>query len=251
MASKLEIIYEDAHVVAVNKPAGVASIPGRDETTSILELIAAQVKLPCSGERDPRIRVVHRLDKDTSGVLLFAKDVETQRYLSHQFQNNSVQKEYLALVVGRPVTEEGEVDAPISPDRMHVGKMMVHKRGKPAKTLWKVEKTYRGLTLVRAFPKTGKTHQIRVHLQHLGHPLAVDELYGPEVDAKGPGIFLSRYKRGYQLGKHQEERPLIDRLTLHAERLRVTLPGDKPVELVAPAPKDFRAAINMLDKYGR
>jgi RluA family pseudouridine synthase len=250
MPKQLEIIYQDDHVVAVNKPAGLASIPGRGETTSLLEQLGKELGLPVTGDADPRLRVVHRLDKDTSGVMLFAKNVEAQRFLSHQFQNNTVQKEYVALVIGRPVGEEGEIDAPIAADRYAPGKMMVHKRGKPARTLWKLEKAYRALTLLRAFPKTGKTHQIRVHLAHMGHPLAVDELYGPAPDEKGHGIFLSRYKRGYQLGKHQEERPLVSRLTLHAEKLRVELEDGREIELLAEMPKDLRATINMLDKYG-
>jgi 23S rRNA pseudouridine955/2504/2580 synthase/23S rRNA pseudouridine1911/1915/1917 synthase len=195
--------------------------------------------------------VVHRLDKDTSGVMVFAKNIEAQRHLSHQFQNNTVNKEYVALVIGRPAEQEGMVDAPIEPDKQHVGAMKVDKRGKPARTAWRIEETFRGLTLVRAMPKTGKTHQIRVHLQHLGHPLAVDPLYGPSADEKGPGIFLSKFKRGYRLGKFAEERPLISRLTLHAEKLRLTLPNGSELEIVAEMPKDLRATINMLRKHGR
>ena len=255
MSQRLEIIYNDEHVVAINKPAGLASIPGRDESTSVIEALAKELDIPCSGQVDPRIRVVHRLDKDTSGVIMFAKDLPTQRMISHQFQNNQVRKEYLALVLGRPIGDpgkpegEGEIDAAIAADRSTPGKMVVHKSGKPARTLWKIEKIYRSLTLLRAFPKTGKTHQIRVHLAHMGHPLVVDELYGPPADAKGPGLFLSRYKRGYQLGKRQNERPLIARLTLHAHKLAVKLPDGREMEFVAELPKDFRAAINMLDKY--
>lgn len=252
MAKKLEIIYQDQHVVAVNKPAGLASIPGRGEDDSLLEQLARELKLPASGEADPRVRVVHRLDKDTSGVIIFALNVEAQRYLSHQFQNNTVTKEYVAIVMGRPPAEEGEIDAPIAPDRQRVGAMKVDKKGKPARTLWKVEGMYRGLSVVRAFPKTGKTHQIRVHLKHIGHPLAVDPLYGPEKsEGEVAGLLLSSFKRGYRLGKWQEERPLISRLTLHAEKLMLQLPGGVPLTVTAPLPKDMRATINMLEKYGR
>ena len=140
---------------------------------------------------------------------------------------------------------------PLSPDRKLVGQMMVHKRGKPARTEYKVEETFRGLTLVRVFPRTGKTHQIRVHLRHAGHPLAVDPLYGPPPGEQGPGLFLSQYKRDYHLGKFQEERPLMPRLTLHAERLAITLPTGEAKEIVAELPKDFRATLNMLRKYAR
>src|SRR6476659_6411202 len=98
----LPILFADADLVAVNKPAGRATIPGRGETDSVLETLAAQLNLPCAGATDPRIRVVHRLDKDTSGVLLFAKHVDAQRHLSHQFQNNTIEKKYLAIIGGKP-----------------------------------------------------------------------------------------------------------------------------------------------------
>lgn len=248
MGKTLEIIYEDSAVVAVNKPAGLASIPGRGEETSVLEQLGGQLNLPTRGDADPRVRVVHRLDKDTSGVMVFAKTLEAQRMLSHQFQNNQVQKEYVALVIGRPVGTEGEIDAPIAPDRLAPGRMMVHKRGKPARTQWKLEEMFRGVSMVRAMPKTGKTHQIRVHLKHIGHPLAVDPLYG---SGEQEGLKLSRFKRGYQLGKWQEEKPLITRLTLHAEKLTLLLPDGQSRTFEATWPKDLRATLNMLRKYAR
>ena len=183
-------------------------------------------------------------------MLLFAKTLDAQRALSHQFQNNTVHKEYLALVIGRPATDEGEINEPIAPDKQRVCAMMIHKRGKPAKTLWKVEQAFRGLSLIRCFPKTGKTHQIRVHLKHMGHPLAVDPLYGPEsAEDAAAGLMLSKYKRNYRLGKWAEEKPLISRLTLHAEKLTIALPDGQQRTLQADLPKDFRATLNMLRKY--
>jgi len=112
---ELDALEMTGDYVAVNKPAGLATIPGRGEEDSVLERLGRQIGLPSSGTSDPRVRVVHRLDKDTSGVLLFAKNVETQRHLSHQFQNNRVEKEYLALVCGRPGEREGEIDAALAP----------------------------------------------------------------------------------------------------------------------------------------
>jgi 23S rRNA pseudouridine955/2504/2580 synthase/23S rRNA pseudouridine1911/1915/1917 synthase len=255
----LQVLYDDARLVAVAKPAGLATIPGRAETTCAQYLIAGQLKLPVKGDADPRIRVVHRLDKDTSGVLLFAKDIDTQRHLSHLFQNNAIRKEYLALVNGRPGADEGEIDAPIGVDRARPDRMRVDKRGRPALTRWKIEEAFRGLTLLRCFPKTGKTHQIRVHLLSIGHPLAIDLLYGPplevQADAEGegqqPGLLLSRFKRSYRLGKFKQERPLISRLTLHAERIGFEHPDKGPMEIVCPLPKDFQATLNMLRKYAR
>src|SRR4051812_41637359 len=125
----LEILHQDNDVVAVNKPTALATIPGRGETDSVLERLARQLNLPHTGAADPRLRVVHRLDKDTSGVLLFAKHTAAQRHLSHQFQNNAVRKEYLAIVIGRPPTNEGDIDAPLAPHPADRLRMTVTKHG--------------------------------------------------------------------------------------------------------------------------
>jgi 23S rRNA pseudouridine1911/1915/1917 synthase len=251
-SDKLDILAEADDYVAVNKPAGLATIPGRAETDSVLERLGRQINLPSSGKADPRVRVVHRLDKDTSGVLLFAKHADAQRHLSHQFQNNLVEKQYLALVAGTPADERGEIDAPIAVHPATKKRMTVTKHGRPARTLWQIESRFRGLTLLRVFPRTGKTHQIRVHLQSIGLPLAIDPLYNPPRSRQDPvGLFLSDFKRDYRAVRDEAERPLIDRLTLHAESLRFTHLNGSPVHLTAPLPKDWRAAINMLSKYAR
>jgi 23S rRNA pseudouridine955/2504/2580 synthase/23S rRNA pseudouridine1911/1915/1917 synthase len=240
----LPILLDTPDLVAIHKPAGLATIPGRGETTSAFEELAAQLHLPHTGQTDPRLRVVHRLDKDTSGVLLFAKNLETQRHFSHQFQNNTVQKEYLALVAGRPTDDQGEIDAPLAPHPGNPKLMSVSKQGRPARTLWRVEQRFRAHTLLRVFPKTGKTHQIRVHLRHAGMPLAVDPLYNPTA----PPLMLSQLKRDYRPTREAEERPLIARLTLHAEKLRFKDRSDAEIELSTPLPKDFRATVNQLSK---
>jgi 23S rRNA pseudouridine1911/1915/1917 synthase len=250
---RLEILSETGDWVAVMKPAGLATIPGRGDDDSVLERLGRQLGLPSSGATDPRARVVHRLDKDTSGVLLFAKHVAAQRHLSHQFQNNTVRKEYLALVAGKPPAGEGEVDAPLArhptnPQRMAV----VRHGGRPARTAWRAEEEFRYFTLLRVFPRTGKTHQIRVHLQSIRLPLAVDPLYNaPRGGGGPPGLMLSSFKRGYRPAAGETERPLIDRLTLHAEKLAFADLAGAEVEVEAPVPKDFRSALNMLRKYGR
>jgi 23S rRNA pseudouridine955/2504/2580 synthase/23S rRNA pseudouridine1911/1915/1917 synthase len=247
----LDVLWSDGQYVAVLKPAGLATIPGRAETDSVLEQLGRQIGLPSSGTVDPRIRVVHRLDKDTSGVLIFAKDVAAQRHLSRQFQNNLVEKEYLAIVCGRPNETEGIIDAalarhPASPQRMAI----VRHGGRSARTAWRIEQTYRNYSLLRVFPKTGKTHQIRVHLKMIGHPLAVDPLYNTPLPGRPEGIYLSSFKRHYRPAAGQQERPLIDRLTLHAERIRFNLPDGNLMELVAPLPKDMRSAIHQLQRHG-
>ena len=255
---RLEILAETPDWVVVMKPAGLATIPGRGEDDSVLERLGRQLALPSGGTVDPRVRVVHRLDKDTSGVLLFAKHSAAQRHLSHQFQNNTIGKEYLALVAGRPTENAGEIDAPLarhpsSPQRMAV----VRHGGRPAKTAWRVEEAFRDFTLLRVFPKTGKTHQIRVHLQAIGLPLAIDPLYnvprggGRPAQGVTGGLMLSAFKRGYRPAAGETERPLIERLTLHAHKLRFNSPSGGDVEVEAPVPKDFRSALNMLRKYGK
>jgi len=243
----IDILWQDANYAAISKPAGLASIPGRGEKTSAFEEVAALLKLPHRGEQDPRLRLVHRIDKDTSGVLLFAKNKPAQKHVSHQFQNNLVSKEYLALVAGRPGKDEGDIDAPMAPHPSSPLKMAVSKQGRPARTLWKVEEYLGPFTLLRVFPKTGKTHQIRVHLKSIGLPLAIDLLYNP---AASEGLFLSSFKKRYRKSR-EAERPLISRLTLHAEKLSFQNIDGISVELLAPLPKDFRAALNMLRKYAR
>ena len=137
---------------STNQP-GLATIPGRGESDSVLEQLARELNLPCTGKTDPRLRVVHRLDKETSGVLLFAKHLDAQRHLSHQFQNNTIEKEYLAIVISRPQTENGEIDAPLAPHPTSPKRMAVSKQGRPARTLWQTEARYRDFTLLRVFPK--------------------------------------------------------------------------------------------------
>ena len=253
-AELLTLLFEDADLVAVAKPAGLATIPGRGEADSVLERLGRQLDLPSSGSADPRVRVVHRLDKDTSGVLLFARNVAAQRALSEQFQNNRVEKEYLALVARRPADDSGEIDAPLAPHPSSPRHMAVSKHGRPARTLWRVEQRFRHMALLRVFPKTGKTHQIRVHLAHVGLPLAIDPLYNPPRErgtgGATSGIFLSQFKRDYRPTRGEHERPLIARLTLHAEKLSFTHPNGKGVSVVCPVPKDLRAVIAQLAKYG-
>ncbi|WP_428937729.1 RluA family pseudouridine synthase [Fontivita pretiosa] len=247
-SQRLPILYEDADLVAIDKPSGLATIPGRGETDSVLQRLSRQLGLPYVGTDDPRLRLVHRLDKETSGVLLLARNLRAQRHLSHQFQNNTATKEYLALVVGHPSGDEGQIDAPIGPHPSSPQRMAVRRHGgRPARTLWRVEQRFKHFTLLRVFPKTGKTHQIRVHLGHIGLPLAVDPLYNPQA----PPLLLSSIKRDYRIKPGEPERPLIDRLTLHAEKLSVIHSNGTPLALLAPLPRDFRAVLNMLAKYDR
>lgn len=231
----LEALWQDDRLIAVCKPAGLATVPGRDQDDSVI------------GRLGGSLRLVHRLDKQTSGVLLLAKDREAQRFVCGQFLEHSVEKEYLALVRGSPAEDAGQINAPIGPHPRTPQLMTISKHGKPAVTRWEVAQRFRGLTLLRCFPKTGRTHQLRVHLKSIGLPLAVDELYSPD---SAQGLFLSEFKRDYRL-KAEGERPLIGRLTLHALRIKFNDLQGEPVEVICPPPKDFAAAVKMLGKYAR
>jgi|ERR1700722_6444839 len=226
----LAILWEDAHLVAVSKPAGLATVPGRGEPDSALEQMSG-------------CRIVHRLDKDTSGVLLLAKDAEAQAHIGRQFFRRLIQKEYLAIVSGVPMEAAGEIDAPIGPHPFHKKVMAIVKNSKPAVTRWELAQRLGPLSLLKCFPRTGRRHQIRVHLKSIGLPLAVDPIYNP----RAPALLLSQFKRNYR-GK-EEERPLISRLTLHALKLSFADLDGKTVTIECQPPKDFRATINALTKW--
>lgn len=246
----LDILFNDADYVSVTKPAGLATIPGRAELDSVLERLGREIGLASSGTVDPRLRVVHRLDKETSGVLLFAKHLNAQRHVSFQFQNNSVRKEYLAIVTGKPPTDAGTVDDRLAPHPTSRDRMCVTRHGRTATTDWTLEQSYRVASLLRVFPKTGRTHQIRVHLRHIGMPLLIDPLYHPR-EPNFPGVMLSSFKRDYRPSRRDEERPLISRLTLHAEKLTFEHLDGRTIELVSPPPRDFRATVNQLSRTVR
>lgn len=248
----MSILAESTDYLVVDKPAGLPVIPARHDATCLLHVLAEQIGLPASGEADPRLRIVHRLDSGTSGVLLLAKTLSAQRWFTQQFEIGAVRKEYLALVAGRAGAEQGVIDAPIGPHPRQVGMMTILADGKPAVTRWRVEERLDTFTLLRAMPESGRTHQIRVHLRSIGLPLAVDPVYNAPPKGRPVGLFLSSIKgRGYRKADEQEERPLIGRLTLHAERLSLTTPAGHAESFVAPLPRDFRATLAQLRKLVR
>lgn len=235
---RLDILYEDDSLVAVNKPAGLPVIPERYATDDddLKSLVTA---------RFGDAFVVHRIDRETTGVVLFARDAETHRDLNEQFQKQSVTKVYLALVVGAPLWEEQTVELPlrVNGDRRH-RTIVDPGKGKPSVTKYRVLERLGPYTLVEARPETGRTHQIRIHLAAVGSPLAVDPLYGSEDP-----VMLSAFKRGYTQGS-REEKPLLDRLGLHAQTLSFAdrkSGADRTIE--APLPKDLRATLNQLRKH--
>jgi len=234
----LEILWEDEHLMAVAKPAGLATVPGRGVDDSVLDRLTAAGR---------PVRIVHRLDQQTSGVLLLAKDRDAQRHLCWQFMQRSVQKEYLAIVAGIPSQNSGTIDAKLARHPKSDSIAIVSRHGQEAVTRWEVAQRLGDLTLLRCRPSTGRMHQIRIHLKSIGLPLAVDPVYNRPHDGGHAGIFLSSYKRGYRK-KASEERPLIARLTLHAFRVNFHNLDDRPISVTCPPPKDFSATIAQLLK---
>lgn len=231
-----EIIFENDSFVAINKPAGLLSIPDREQTqTSLKDILLAKYGM---------IFTVHRLDKDTSGIIIFAKNEAAHKYFSQLFEERKIEKYYQGLVHGCPVAKKGTIDAPISEHSLQKGLMAVHRRGKPSVTDYEVIEEHKSYSLVQFQLHTGRTHQIRVHCKNIGHPLACDELYGD-----GKPIMLSSIKHKYKLSRHDdEERPMLNRLALHSYRLKFTDADGKIIDLVAELPKDIRALLQQLKK---
>lgn len=225
----LDVLYEDADLVVLNKPPGevVHPAPGHSTGTLVQALLAHCADLTGVGGR-LRSGIVHRLDKDTSGVLLVAKNDRAFRALQEQFKTREVRKVYLALVHGHPRAPAGRVEAPIGRDPRSRQRMAVVPGGRPAVTRYRVLRTVGAYTLVLAQPVTGRTHQVRVHLAFLGHPVAGDPLYGPRrVSFPFPRQFLHAWRLGF---RHPSTGEWLE--------VRAPLPADLKAVLQALAAED-------------
>lgn len=239
--NKVEIIFEDDAIVIVNKPAHFLAIPDRyiAERPNLVDFLKKKY-----GD----IFVVHRLDKETSGIICYAKNADSHRHLSKQFEERTVKKIYKVLVEGKVHEPTGIIDKPIARHTSIAGKMRIHNSGKASVTHYEVEKYIGDYTLVQADIKTGRTHQIRVHFAAIGYPLMIDGMYGRQ-DA----FFLSSIKqKKFNIGKDQEERPLMSRTTLHSWKLSLDHPvTGARMDFESPLPKDFRAVLKQLEKWVR
>ena len=202
----LEILYEDEDLAVVVKPRGMVVHPaaGHPDGTLVNALLARLDSLGgIGGELRPGI--VHRLDKETSGLMLVAKNDETQEELSRMLKDREIEKHYRALAEGRFKEPEGEIDAPIDRSKKDRKKMAVDPEGRPAVTRWKVLAEAPGCTLLDVHILTGRTHQIRVHLKSIGHPVCGDELYGYEKGAKVPCLMLHAYSLSFSHPRTKEK----------------------------------------------
>lgn len=216
----LPVVYEDENVIVVNKPAGVLthSKGALNDEFSVAEFVRPKTSDGADGNRPG---IVHRLDRETSGILIAAKNPETKRFLQKQFQDRKAKKTYLAIVRGTPKLPAARIDVPIERNPKAPSTFRVGASGKVAETLYEVIGSRSGFSVLRLKPTTGRTHQLRVHLAHIGTPIAGDTWY---AGGKSP----------------------IGRLCLHAESLEITLPGGIRSTFEAPLPDDMQTWISKL-----
>lgn len=225
----LSILYEDDALIIINKPVGLVIHPGNGNWQGTL--LNALLHHAPQLQNVPRAGIVHRLDKNTSGLLVVAKTIEAQTNLVRQLQQRTVKREYMALVLGE-ITHAGSIDKPIGRHPIHRTKMAVVTKGKPARTRYQVIENFEGCTLLRCSLETGRTHQIRVHMSAIGYPLIGDTVYGgkPRNTNQLIGEILMNFPRQ----------------ALHAEKLALTHPQTEQIlEWKAAIPNDMK---NLLEK---
>lgn len=240
---KIPILYEDKDVVVINKPAGLVVHPdGKTKEKTLVDWILAEypraknVGEPIilnDGEKILRPGIVHRIDRDTSGVLIIAKTKKAYEFLKEQFKERKVHKTYNAFIYGEMKDERGMIDRPIgrSPSDFRKWSSTRGARGeiRDAITYFKVLKVKDGISFVEAMPKTGRTHQIRVHFTAINHPILQDSLYAQK-------FYLEKEN---QLG--------FKRTALHARQIEITIPSGKEIKVIAPYPEDFENAIKEIN----
>ncbi len=249
---EIEVLFEDAQLLAISKPARLLTSPDRYDPNrpNLMRLLLDGVAAgkPWAKERGlTYLANAHRLDFETTGILLLAKDRPSLVTLANHFGSETPHKRYLALVRGTPEADEFTVDQPLAQDNYEIGKMRVSRTGKKSVTDFRVVERFTGCTLLECRPRTGRTHQIRVHLKYAGHPIYGDMVYD------GEWLLLSVIKRGdYRLKPGREERPLIGSLALHAAQLDLPHPATgAPVHIEAPTPREFNVALKYLRRYAR
>ena len=247
---EVPVLFEDEYLLALDKPAGLLTSPDRydPERPNLMELLHLGIGDGKPWARERRLDYLmnaHRLDPETSGVILLARNKSTLVRLADLFGSDKPHKQYLALVQGAPAENRFEINAALAAHPAKPGLMYVDlKHGKRSRTFVEVLERYSGYALLQCKPLTGRTHQIRVHLRHAGLPLVGDTCYG------GRPLYLSRLKPGYRPKTNEPERPLIDLVALHAETLSLPHPvTGEPITITAPGPKDLMVAVKYLRRY--
>jgi len=230
-----EILFENEEFIALNKPAGMLSVPDRTQSEPSLKDLLV--------EKYTGIFTVHRLDRETSGVIVFAKTAETHQWLSVIFQERQVEKIYFGIVWGVPASPKGIIDLPMFEHPGKNGTMVVNRKGKPASTGYEVLENFGKYAFMKFELFTGRTHQIRVHMKETGHPILCDPLYGD-----GKPFLVSSLKRNYNHSGFEDEIPILSRLALHAAQLSFTDQHGKTFTIEAEMPKDMRALLSQLRK---
>jgi len=237
---KIETLFDNADFRAFSKPSGLLTIPDRYHP-EIPNLVSM------ARQKFGSLFVVHRLDKDTSGIVCFAKNEAAHRHLSQCFENREITKYYQAIVGGTPYETANSIRKPITHDPANKGRMMITAKGKEARTDYEVLDNWKHFSLLNIQLFTGRTHQIRVHLKDIGHPIVADPFYGD-----GQPFLLSSVKRKYRLSDDElEERPVLSRLALHATELSFTDEKGETVHIQSPLPKDMAAMVKLLKKWDK
>jgi 23S rRNA pseudouridine1911/1915/1917 synthase len=243
----LAVVYEDDALVVINKSADMVTHPGKANYRGTLAA-ALQFHFNRLSDVAGQLRpgIVHRLDRDTTGVIVVAKDNQAHHRLSAQFEERSVTKEYRAIVRGSVSTEQGLIETHVTVHPRVREKMIVCAPGKNTRvavTQYDVLERFRGFSYLRLLPRTGRTHQLRVHLRHIGHPIVADRLYGGHAELR-----LSEVAP--HLTNDGEDVTLIDRQALHAARLVIRHPvSEQPLECTAPLPEDMQRTLEALRTY--
>lgn len=233
----LDIVFEDEFLAVINKPAGMVVHPGAGVSAGTLaNAVAFHFKLQVENAKfENRVGIVHRLDKDTSGLIVIAKTEEIHEQLSEQFKNREVFKSYVALVHGEIAEKSGQINQPIAREKHNRTKMAIRTHGRAALSLWQIRKRYERFTSLNVEIKTGRTHQIRVHLAHINHPVVGDETYngGRDNNMKDDAVRVAIKDLG--------------RFFLHAERLSFTHPKTaERLDFYAPLPEELMDFLQLI-----
>lgn len=241
----LDILYEDNWYLAINKHTGIICHPAHGtQTGTIANAVAFHADRLSRGSEPFRPGIVHRLDKNTTGVMIIAKTDEAHWRLAQQFERRTIQKEYYAICEGYVSLDGDVINKPLAPHPETTQRMVLPTANPPRQAMFKeaiteyrVDKRYKGFTTVKLFPKTGRTHQLRVHMMSIGHPMVGDRMYG--------GHWVSEK----DIGDTDHEEPLIEFQALHARRLKMYHPFlEEPLELEAPLPEPMKRIIFFLEK---